>query len=156
MSTTTPYSELSPELRAYVDSENPSDKLLAAAAGWGLDRIASDDAPDAAPARAMAAAKADAAAAGALFAGERDQGVRAVLAMRGVIHPGGEDSPFVLAAAEEREANGSRRGNGRAASGRGGDERDADAKGAGGREAAAGRPATMRPAAGARKTGGAR
>lgn len=107
---TTPYKNLPPELRAYVDSRDPSDKLLAAAAGWGLDKLAQDAAPDAGPAKAMAAARMGADDALAAFSAARSQDVAAVLALRGIAEPRQDDSPFVHAAAAERTENGVRAG----------------------------------------------
>lgn len=148
--TMTPYKNLPTELRAYVDSRDPSDKLLAAAAGWGLDKLARDPAPDAGPAQTMAAARLGADDAAAAFSGKRSQDVAAVLALRGISEPREGDGPLVHAAAAEREAQGSRRGRVRY-----GESGEQDS----GRLAQAGAAKTVPVRAAeapARKTGGAR
>lgn len=148
--TTTPYKNLPAELRAYVDSRDPSDKLLAAAAGWGLDKLARDTAPDAGPAQTMAAARLGADDAAAAFSGKRSQDVAAVLALRGICDPREGDGPLVHAAAAERQAQGSRRVKIRY--GESGEQENGKRAATGAAKAAPVRAASTPP----RKTGGAR
>ncbi len=152
---TTPYAELPTDLRAYVDSDDLSDKMLAASAGWGLDRIAGDRTLGCGPARAMAAARIDPGGADA-FAEEADERVRAVLACRGLVEAREEDGELVRAAAAERESAGRRFGKGFFSRTRGDDDgRDDEGKRSEGKTTQRAETARTTPAP-ARKAGGAR
>ena len=80
----TPYEELTPEQREYVDSDDYMDVLHAAMAGWGRERIAGDMRKDMWFARVAVAATTSDEDLMEKLSHDPDQHVRAALAERGL------------------------------------------------------------------------